>query len=243
MDLVLVLVLGLLAGTIAGVVGTGSSIILIPALVLQFGPQQAIPIMAIAALMANISRVLVWWREIDWPACAAYAVTGVPAAVLGARTLLVLPPRLVDGVLGAFFLLMIPARRWADRKALRLNRWHLAAAGALIGYLTGIVASTGPLSVPAFLGYGLVKGAFLATEAAGSLAIFASKTVAFQRFGALPLDAALKGLTVGASLMIGSLIAKRIVTRLNASHFRILMDGVMLFSGVSLIWMALVWKH
>jgi len=238
-ELVLVLVLGLLAGTIAGVVGTGSSIILIPALVLQFGPQQAIPIMAVAALMANISRVLVWWREIDWAVCATYALTGVPAAVLGARTLLVLPPRIVDGVLGVFFLLMIPARRWADRKALRLNRWHLAIAGALIGYLTGIVASTGPLSVPVFLGYGLVKGAFLATEAAGSLAIFASKTVAFQQFGALPLDAVLKGLVIGTSLMIGSLIAKRIVARLEPQHFRILMDGVMLFSGMFLIWMAL----
>ncbi|HEX2888803.1 sulfite exporter TauE/SafE family protein [Vineibacter terrae] len=238
MDLVLVLGLGLVAGTIAGVVGTGSSIILIPALVLQYGPQQAIPIMAVAALMANISRVLVWWREIDWAACAAYAVTGAPAAVLGARTLLVLPADIVDGVLGAFFLVMIPVRRWADRKALRLNRWHLAVAGAVIGYLTGIVASTGPLSVPVFLGYGLVKGAFLATEAAGSLAIFASKAVAFQQFGALPLDAVLKGLVVGTSLMIGALIAKRIVTRLDAGHFRILMDAVMLFAGLSLIWMA-----
>ncbi|TXL76802.1 sulfite exporter TauE/SafE family protein [Vineibacter terrae] len=242
MDLVLVLGLGLLAGTIAGVVGTGSSIILIPALVLQYGPQQAIPIMAVAALMANISRVLVWWREIDWAACAAYALTGAPAAVLGARTLLVLPADIVDGVLGAFFLVMIPVRRWADRKALRLNRWHLAVAGAVIGYLTGIVASTGPLSVPVFLGYGLVKGAFLATEAAGSLAIFASKTVAFQQFGALPLDAVLKGLVIGTSLMIGALIAKQIVTRLDARHFRILMDAVMLFSGLSLIWMA-VTRH
>lgn len=239
MDLVLVLGLGLLAGTIAGVVGTGSSIILIPALVLQYGPQQAIPIMAVAAVMANVSRVLVWWRETDWAACAAYALTGAPAAVLGARTLLVLPADIVDGVLGAFFLVMIPVRRWADRKALQLNRWHLAIAGALIGYLTGIVASTGPLSVPVFLGYGLVKGAFLATEAAGSLAIFASKTVAFQQLGALPLDALLKGLIVGTSLMIGSFIAKRIVTRLDATHFRILMDGVMLFAGLSLIWMAM----
>jgi len=32
------------------------------------------------------------------------------------------------------------------------------------------VVSTGPLSVPAFAAYGLVKGAFIATEAAGSLA-------------------------------------------------------------------------
>jgi len=40
----------------------------------------------------------------------------------------------------------------------------------VIGYLTGIVVSTGPLSVPLFLFYGLTKGAFLATEAASSLA-------------------------------------------------------------------------
>ena len=32
----------------------------------------------------------------------------------------------------------------------------------------GLVLSTGPLSVPAFTAYGLVKGAFLSTEAASS---------------------------------------------------------------------------
>jgi len=47
----------------------------------------------------------------NWRAVAAYAITGVPAAALGARTLLVLPPRLIECALGIFFLLMIPARR------------------------------------------------------------------------------------------------------------------------------------
>ncbi len=44
--------------------------------------------MAIAAIMANVSRIFAWWREVDWRACAAYAVTGIPNAGLGARTLL-----------------------------------------------------------------------------------------------------------------------------------------------------------
>ena len=55
------LVIGLFAGTISGVVGTGSSIILMPVLVYQYGPKQAVPIMAIAAVMANLSRILAWW--------------------------------------------------------------------------------------------------------------------------------------------------------------------------------------
>ena len=39
---------GLVAGTISGIVGTGSSIMLVPVLVYAFGPKQAVPIMAAA---------------------------------------------------------------------------------------------------------------------------------------------------------------------------------------------------
>src|SRR5581483_7665257 len=99
---------------------------LVPVLVLAFGPQQAVPIMAIAAVMANLARILSWWREVDWRACATYAVTAAPAAALGAGTLLALPPRLVDGALGAFFIAMIPIRRWLARHALTARLWHLA---------------------------------------------------------------------------------------------------------------------
>ena len=69
-DLLLILIVGLVAGTISGIVGFGSSIMMMPILVLVYGPRQAVPIMAIAAIMANISRIMVWWREIDWRACA-----------------------------------------------------------------------------------------------------------------------------------------------------------------------------
>jgi hypothetical protein len=75
-----VLAVGLVAGTISGIVGTGSSIMLMPVLVHQFGPKQAVPIMAVAAVMANLSRILAWWREVDWRACAAYSLPGIPAA-------------------------------------------------------------------------------------------------------------------------------------------------------------------
>ncbi|HSI52960.1 MAG TPA: sulfite exporter TauE/SafE family protein, partial [Ramlibacter sp.] len=46
LDFVLVLILGLVAGTLGGIVGFGTSIMVMPALVLVFGPRQAVPIMA-----------------------------------------------------------------------------------------------------------------------------------------------------------------------------------------------------
>jgi uncharacterized membrane protein YfcA len=233
-----VLIVGLLAGTISGIVGTGSSIMLMPVLVYQYGPKEAVPIMAVAAVMANFSRILAWWREVDWRACAAYAVPGIPAAALGARTLLVLPSRAVDIAIGIFLIAMVPVRHWLARHRLKAGLWHLAIGGAVIGYLTGIVVSTGPLSVPLFLFYGLSRGAFLATEAASSLGLYLSKSVTFERFGALTADIAVKGLIAGSSLIFGAFIAKRFVLRLQPEAFRLIMDAIMIAAGLAMLWSA-----
>jgi uncharacterized membrane protein YfcA len=92
--------------------------------------------------------------------------------------------------------------------------------------------------VPLFLFYGLSKGAFLATEAASSLGLYLSKSVTFERFGALTGEIALKGLIAGSSLMFGAFIAKRFVLRLEPNVFRLVMDGIMIAAGISLLWSA-----
>ena len=238
MELALVLLLGLVAGTVGGVVGFGTSIMLMPALVLVFGPREAVPIMAVAAIMANASRVAAWWREVGWRATAAYSVTGVPAAALGARTLLNLPPGVVEASLGLFFICMIPLHRWMAQQRWVLNLWHMTAVGAVIGYLTGIVVSTGPINAPFFLAHGLVKGAYLGTEAMGSLAVYGAKALTFRAFDALPVATLMLGLTIGASLMAGAFIAKRLVLRLDATHFQLLMEGLLLVAGATMLWAA-----
>lgn len=238
MAFLFVLTVGLLAGTISGIVGTGSSIMLMPVLVYEFGPKEAVPIMAVAAVMANLSRILAWWREVDWKACAAYSVTGIPAAAIGARTLLALPSHTVDLAIGLFLIAMVPLRHWLARHDLKANLWHLAVGGAIIGYLTGIVVSTGPLSVPLFLFYGLSKGAFLATEAAASLGLYVSKSVTFERFGALTAEVFVKGLIAGSSLMVGAFVAKRFVLHLKPDVFRLVMDAIMVAAGASMLWNA-----
>ena len=238
MNYIFVLAVGLIAGTISGIVGTGSSIMLVPVLVYEFGPKQAVPIMAVTAIMSNLSRILAWWREVDWRACMAYSVTGIPAAALGARTLLVLPSHAVDISIGLFLIAMVPMRHWLARHDFKLSLWHLAVGGALIGFLTGIVVSTGPLNVPLFLFYGLTKGAFIATEAASSLGLYFSKSVTFERLGALTWDVGLKGLIAGSSLMVGAFIAKRFVLKLDPDVFRLVLDVIMLAAGLSMLWNA-----
>lgn len=239
MSWILVLALGLLAGTIGGVVGFGSSILMMPALVLSFGPKEAVPIMAIAALMANAGRVAVWWRDVDWKLNAVYCAAAVPAAALGARTLVALEPRWVEGALGAFFLIMIPARRWLMARGFRIGLPGMALVGTCIGFLSGLVASTGPINTPFFLAYGLVKGGFLATEAVGSMAISLTKAAVFRTFGALPAETILRGLIVGSSLMLGAWMAKRIVLGMDPAWFRSILEVMMAVTGATMLWWAL----
>ena len=234
-----ILALGLAAGTIGGVVGFGSSVILMPVLVLSFGPKEAVPLMALAALLANLSRAAVWWREIDWKVNAVYCLPAVPAAALGARTLLTLDARYIEAGLGIFFIAMIPVRRWLVARGFKIGLPGMALVGAGIGFLTGLVASTGPLNTPFFLAYGLTKGAYLSTEALGSAAISLTKAGVFHTFGALPVETLMRGLLIGSSLMLGSWLAKRIVLGMDASQFRVLLEAMMAVAGVVILWQAL----
>ena len=238
MDFLLVFVVGLVAGTVGGVVGTGSSIILMPVLVLAYGPLEAVPVMAIAAFMGNLGRVIAWRPMIDWRAAGAYCLTAVPCSALGVRTLLAIPPGAIESALGVFFLAMIPVRRWLAHKAIRLTLVQVMLLGAPMGFLTGIVVSTGPLTVPLFTAYGLDTGALLGTEALGSLAVYATKVATFRGFGALPAKVLLEGLIAGSSLMAGSFIGRLVVLRLAPSTFRLLIDGLMAVSGLTLLWAA-----
>ncbi|HEV7582875.1 MAG TPA: sulfite exporter TauE/SafE family protein [Mycobacterium sp.] len=218
----------LAAGALGGLVGTGSSLVLLPILVTMYGPRIAVPIMGIAAVMANVGRVAAWWRQICWRPVLAYALPGAPAAVIGAHTLLTISQTLVDGVLGAFFLAMVPVRRIVAARQWRVRLWQLTIAGAVVGFLTGLILSTGPLSIPMFTGYGLGGGAFLGSEAASALVLYTAKMATFGEFGALNGTVLVRGLAIGAALMIGPFLARIIVRRVRPHTYALLIDIVLL---------------
>jgi len=235
----IIVMIGIGAGVISGIVGTGASIMLLPSLAYTFGPKAAIPIMAIAAIMGNISRVYLWRKEINFKAFFTYSLPGIPAAVLGANTLWIMPAALSNVFIGLFFFLLVPLRFWARARAFTLNLWQLALAGALVGYLTGVVFSTGPLTIPIFAAYGLAKGALLSTEAAASFAIYLAKASTFGALGALPAPLLISGLLVGVTLVTGMYIGKRFVIKMSEKTFNYLIDAMLMLAGGSLLWDAL----
>jgi uncharacterized protein len=236
-----VILVAIAAGAFSGVVGTGSSLMLIPILVQAYGPKRAMPVMAITAIIGNISRLALWWRQIDWRAAGVYAAAGMPCAALGAHTLLALPSWIIDACLGLFFWIMIFAGRRMRASNKRISLPQLAMCGAAIGYLTGLVLSTGPLSVPAFTAYGLSGGGFLGTEAASALALYMTKVGTFFAQDALSLDTVLIGLLVGAGVTVGTVAGKAFVLKMPPRVMHRIVDGLLLVSGAVLLWSA--WAH
>lgn len=238
MDLAIVLATGVFAGTVGGIVGTGSSMILMPVLVLAWGPLEAVPVMAIAAIMGNLGRVIAWRREVDWRAAGMFCMAAIPGAALGVRTLLAVPPGVIESALGVFFLGMVPMRRWLAHTPVRLSITQLSLLAGPLGFLTGIVVSTGPLTVPLFIAFGLDKGGLLGTEALASFAVYVAKVATFGSFNALPVKVVIEGLIAGSSLMVGAFIGRLVVLRLPPLAFHRVIDGLMIVSGATLLWAA-----
>lgn len=187
--------LGLGAGVLGGVIGFGTTIILMPAFVYFYGPIQAIPVIAMVATVANLSRIFLWWDVIRWRVSLVYSLAAIPFTVFGVNTLVRLDERLIEMTFwGGFLILLVPIRRWMRKKNFYLKLWQMGLVGAIIGYLTGIVATTGAINTPFFLAHGLSKGALLGTEAASTLSILFTKGIAFHQLGFLNMMAIMQGL-------------------------------------------------
>ncbi len=225
----------LVAGTIGGVVGFGSAVLLLPVCTWAFGAAATVPMLTIAALIGNLSRAAFSWRETDWPAVGHFVLGAVPAAAVGALLFVELDAELVRRLLGVFLLLMIPARRWAARQKLVIRRWQLVPVGAAMGLLSGIVGTVGPVNAPFFLAHGLVKGAYLATEALGAAAVHVTKSVVYGRFAALDPETLGRGVLIGVALMGGAWLGKRIVLRLETEAFIRVVEALLAASGAAMV--------
>jgi uncharacterized membrane protein YfcA len=88
---------------------------------------------------------------------------------------------------------------------------------------------------PLFLAYGLVKGAYIGTEALSTVVMHLAKLVAYRQSAILPAHAVMVGLALGPLMVLGSLVGKRIVDRLPEQVFVIVIEVTLVAAGVLFI--------
>ncbi|MFI6318267.1 sulfite exporter TauE/SafE family protein [Nonomuraea sp. NPDC050556] len=219
---------------LSAVAGFGGGVLLLPVFVSVLGPRDAIAVLTVAQLAGNGSRVWFNRAEVDRRLVGVFALGAIPAAVVGGLLLASTSLPVLTKLIGAFLLAMVVWRRWRPR-AVRLDDRAFAAVGAASGFGSALLGSVGPLVAPFFLARGLVAGAYIGTEAAAAAVMHLTKLVVFGAAALLTPATAAIGLALAPAATIGAWMGKKIVDRLPAPVFVVLVEIGLVLSGLLLL--------
>ena len=236
------LVLGmgaLVASTIGGVAGFGGGAIMIPLLAWTMGTKATVPVLTVTMLLGNAARVWFSRREIDARVVVAFLAAAVPASVAGALLYTHIESAGVSRMIGGFMLLSVPLRRGILGRGVRVGLRHFPLIGAAFGFLSALVGSVGPIMSPFFLGYGLRKGAYLATDSLCTVGAYIPRGIVFGRYNLLTASTMAVGLYLGIVMVAGAWTGRRLVERMSERVFLYVIDGLLVAFGLQfLIWPA-----
>jgi uncharacterized membrane protein YfcA len=230
-ELCILVVTALVASTVAAVTGFGGAAILLPILVWLFGIREAVPILTIAQLFGNGSRVSFNRAAIDYRVVLWFSLSGVPLAILGGMLFAKAPLGFLTRLLGAFLILIVIVRHTRRKQFFRPRLRHFVLIGAGSSVLSALLGSVGPLMAPLFLAYGLTKGAYIGTEALCTVVMHVFKLVAYKHTGLLTVHVLAAGVLLGPIMISGSFIGKKIVDALPDKVFVLVIDATLLTAG------------
>jgi uncharacterized membrane protein YfcA len=159
----------------------------------------------------------------------------VPAALIGGFLFAATPIDALTRLIGAFLLVSVAWRHLRPRPSGVLGPRTFTLIGAVFAFASALVGSIGPVMAPFFLQAGLVKGAYIGTEAAASVVMQVTKLVAYG------IAALLSALTLGVGVLLtpvmfaGAWIGKRIVDRLPERVFVTIVEVALVVTGVAFL--------
>jgi uncharacterized protein len=226
------------ASILGGLAGYGTGLVLPVVLAPVVGVAQVVPVMALAMVLNNGSRVAAFWRDVQWPHVRRMLLLGLPACVAGSYGYTLLAERWVALLIGAFLLLSIPLRRALKRADYRLGVRGEVGAGAGFGFVNGGMTGTGVILISLLMAAGVQGAGLIATDATISVIMGLFKVAVFGGFARLDFDLAIAGLLIGLCTMPGAFVARRLLDLIPARIHALVMDVVVVVGGIGFLWRA-----
>ncbi len=225
----------LLASLLGSVAGSGGTAVLLPVLVLYFGVRDAIPILTVANMVSNGSRAAFNRREIALPVVGWFSLGAIPLALAGAALFIISPPALLTRMLGAFLIATVAWRRLRPRPPRIASAVWFAPLGAGFGLLGGLLEGVGPLMAPFFLAHGLLRGAYIGTDALATLFMQTAKLAVFGGADILTARLLASGLALAPFMVLGAWAGKLVVNRVPDRVFVVIIDATLIVAGVGFL--------
>lgn len=224
-----------LASLLGSVAGSGGTAVLLPVLVFYFGVRDSIPILTIANLASNLGRIWFNRREISALVVTWFALGAIPLAVGGALIFVHTPTAILTRILGVFLLVTVAWRRLQPKPPRIESAAWFVPLGAGFGLLSGLLEGIGPLMAPFFLSYGLLRGAYIGTDALATVLMQVPKLAVFGGMNILDGRILTNGLVIAPFMFLGAFAGKKIVNRISESQFALMIDLTLLLAGLNFL--------
>jgi uncharacterized protein len=249
MTFFLVFLAALVAFSLSTLGGGGAGLLLVPVLA-RVVPATMVPgALTLGTVASTSSKLLAFRTQIRWDITRWFVPAAIPGVVLGAMTLGVLPPLLLQVFLG--FLLLAHVRFLFVRsgsspeteetgaaQALDTTvrgRLALVVIGFLAGFLSGLTGAVGVLFNRFYFRRGLGPEEVVATRAGNELPLHCLKLALYFGLGLLHREVLFAGAAVAVGALLATLLARRVVSALSPRQFQRLGYAAMVFSGLVMI--------
>ncbi len=193
--------------------------LLLPLLTAFLPAAHAVPLLTAAQFVGNLSRVGFGFSQIQWKPVAVFLTGAAPFCILGASLFIDLPEGLVTRCIGVVIILLV-VFKIAWHSSTRTNWWLLGMGGGVVGFLSGLAGSAGPLGAALFLTLGLPPVAYVASEATSALVMHALKMVVYRHIISLDRQFWFLALLLGVAMVLGTWLSKRAIERIPKQRFQ-----------------------
>lgn len=209
---------GFIAAAISGAAGFGGALLLLPLLIQTVGTEISVPVLTIAQLIGNLSRVYFGYKEISWRPVRLFLVGAIPMSIIGAFSFVAIPKEIVSKLIGFAVIGFVILKYYQIIKIENNNR-VMILGGGFVGLLSGLVGSAGPIGAALFLSLNLSPISYIASEAVTAVAMHVTKTIVYQKYLGIGLKAVKLGLFIGASMIVGTWVGKKVIGKLPKETF------------------------
>ena len=107
MEWVILIAVSFVASTISGIAGFGGGLILLPLLTYFISPKLAIPLLTIAQLFGNGSRVFLNTKHLQWKPVMLLLIAAIPFPIIGSSLLASIDPKGIKISIGVFPIVVV----------------------------------------------------------------------------------------------------------------------------------------
>jgi uncharacterized protein len=220
---------------LGGVTGYGSGALMPLLLVPMVGAEPVVPIIAISAIITNVSRALAFRHTIDWRRVGIIVAAAIPTCILGAWAYTLLTGRGALIVIGSMLILMVGLRRALARRGFKCGDRGLIAGAVGWGIVVGGTTGSGVILLSLLMAAGLTGAAVIATDATVSVMIGAVRLAVFGMTGVATAKVVAIALVIGISTFPGAFLARWMIARLPLHVHTAMLDAVVALGGAAMI--------